>query len=192
MEGLPKHRGLKVVTDALPFCSLWPNAGKEQSLLLDRSPLDSPTPKAPHWAIFFTPCTETSACTETAQILGRTQFSMNGRQNYTRLLNDCLEDEIANKNVYIFKEKGRKGKPSRLPGCVCFSGTGNRVFAWCLIWEAFPGAPQVASSDLAPWSLSTNTSAVVCLLSSTESITLNTLRSSINTNVSWYVLNHIK
>lgn len=42
MEGPPQCRGLKVMTDTLAFCSLWPNAGKESSLLLDFSVLLHP------------------------------------------------------------------------------------------------------------------------------------------------------
>lgn len=80
MEGLPERRGLEVVTDALPFFSLWPNAGKGWGLALDCSPLFSPTPKSPHLGICWTSCTETTACTGTDWVLGSTQVSMHGRQ----------------------------------------------------------------------------------------------------------------
>lgn len=81
VEGLPEHRGLEVETlTPSPFFSSWPNAGKGWGLVLDCSPLFSPTPKCPHLGICWTSCTETTACTGTDWVLGSTQVSMHGRQ----------------------------------------------------------------------------------------------------------------
>lgn len=63
-----------------PLFSLWPNAGKGWGLVLDCSPLFSPTPKSPHLGICWTSCTETTACAGTDWVLGSTQLSMHGRQ----------------------------------------------------------------------------------------------------------------
>lgn len=67
------------LTPSLLF-SLWPNAGKGWGLVLDCSPLFSPTPKSPHLGICWTSCTETAACTGTDWVLGSTQVSMHGKQ----------------------------------------------------------------------------------------------------------------